>query len=148
MQGVVVYPGVCVFVSSILAPVPSIKARRALHSTLCSASRGRHLFSVSFCPTITNRGHTGGGKRRGIILLLLLFFVAPSACGACLHFYRKKRSGVAHPRQQQNRICLITKLFSCRSLFTTRHESEKKHTLAEILEPVISVPYIRLRGTN
>ncbi len=33
-------------------------------TTLCSVSRGLHLFSASSCPTRTNRGHTGGDKHR------------------------------------------------------------------------------------
>ncbi len=33
-------------------------------ATLCSVSRGLRLFIALFCPTRTNRGHTGRGKHR------------------------------------------------------------------------------------
>ncbi len=62
---------VCVFSSHVLATAPLVKARRVLHS--CSVSRGLHLFSVFFCPTRTNRGHTGGGKHRAFFFFLYSF---------------------------------------------------------------------------
>ncbi len=66
-----------------LATVPLVKGETC--ATLCSVSRGLHLFSVFFCPTRTNRGHTGGGKHRGFFLLFILFCAPPSSCGASLH---------------------------------------------------------------
>ena len=57
---------VCVcFVPSIDGGSPSVQD--ATCSTLCSVSKGLlHLFSVIFCPTRANRGHTGGGKHCGV----------------------------------------------------------------------------------
>ncbi len=45
------YVCVCVFVSSVLATIPLVKARRVLHFAVY-LNRGLHLFSVFFCPTI------------------------------------------------------------------------------------------------
>ena len=117
------YSARCVFVSSILAVVPPIKARRVLH-----------LFIVFYCPTRTNRGHTGGGKHRGFFLPYDVPF-SPNRLAAvlALNFVAKRGRPPLSLVNNKLEYCLLTKLFSYKSLSTTRYESETKNlTLAEI----------------
>ena len=112
----------CVFVPSILATVPPIKARRALEN--CT---GSVHFSVQLqLPGVTQEG--------GFFLLALVFFAPPSSCDACLHFLSKEAWVRLFLSLVNNEVelCLIKKLFTYRSLSTARHESEKKPTFAEI----------------
>ena len=85
----------CVFVSSILATVPLVKARRVLHFGVyledytCSV-----YFSVQLEPTeVAKEVHTGA------LFFFYILCAQPSSCGACLHFYREKGSAVPFPRR-------------------------------------------------
>ena len=104
----------CVFVPSI-GGSPSVQGETC--ATLCSASRGLHLLSVRFCPTRTNRGHTGGGKHRG-------FYAPPSSCGACLHFLSREGFGRPYPSSTpKSKFVYSRSFFSYKSFSTTRYES-------------------------
>ena len=90
---------VCIVFSSHLFWRQSLRSVRHVQ-TLCSVSRGVHLFRVLFCLTKTNRGTQEGA----FFFSLFFFFASPSSCGACLHFYREKGSAVPIPRQQLSRF--------------------------------------------
>ena len=107
---------VCVFVPFI-GGSPSVQGETC--ATLCSVSRGLHLFSVFFCPTRTNRGHTGGGKSTGPFFFFFCFFFLPHRPPAVLAviFYREKGSAVPIPRQHQRRILSTHEAFSAINRF-------------------------------
>ena len=122
----------CVFSSHLLAAVPLFKARRALHFGVCLEDY-IHLFSVFCYPTRTNRGHTGGGKHRGFILLFILL-LCPTVLLRCLPSFfiaRRVRPSLSLVNTTVE-FCLLAKISSYKSLSTTRYESERKPTLAEI----------------
>ena len=118
--------GVCVlraFVSSILAAVPLIKARRGLHSALyledytCSV-----YFSVQLEPT----GVTQEGVNTGAFFFSLCVCYAPLLrCLPSLFIARRVRLSLSLVNTKVE-FCPLTKLFSYISLSTTRYESEKK----------------------
>ena len=123
----------CVFVPSIFGGSSSVQGETC--ATLCSVSRGLHLFSVLFCPTTrTNRGH-----RTGLFSSFYVSFLphGPPAVLASIFIARRVRPSLSLVNTKVE-FCLLTKLFSYTSLSTTRHECEKK--LSPRLEPVTWLP--------
>ena len=90
---------VCLFCLLFFGGSPSDQGKMC--ATLCNVSRGLHLFSVFFCPTRTNRGHTGGGKHRGLFLLFMFIF-CPTVLLRCLpSLLSREGFGCPIPRQHQ-----------------------------------------------
>ena len=95
----------------------SLCSRRDARYTL-RVSRGLHS-SVFFCPTRTNRGHTGGGKHRGFFLLFMFLF-CPTVLLRCLPSFfiaRRVRLSLSLVNTKVE-FCLLAKLFSYKSLST------------------------------
>ena len=124
---------VCVFVT-LLATVPPIKARRVLH--FCSVFRGLHLFSVFFCPTRTNCGHTGGGKHRGFFLLFIFLF-CPTFLLRCLPSFLS-REGFSRPVPSSTATSnfVYSRSFSAFYRFLLPGTKVRKNPLSPRFEPV------------
>ena len=111
---------------------PSVQGETC--ATLCSVSRGLHLFSVPFCPIRPNRGHTGGGKHRGFFLLLCFFFAPPPSCGDCLHFLSREGFGRPYPSSTPKSKFVYSRSQSAINRFPLPGTKVRKNnTLAEIL---------------
>ena len=118
-----------VFVPSIIGGSPSVQGETC--ATLCVYPED-YTCSVCLCPTRTNRGHTGGGKHRGFFFFYVSFLPdRPPAVLAFILIARRVRPPLSLVNTKVE-FCLLTKLFSYKSLSTTMYESEKKPTLAEI----------------
>ena len=89
----------------------SLRSRREC-ATLCSVSRGLHLYSMFFCRTRTNRGHTVGGTHTGFFFLFsCLFWSCRHSAVLAFISYRGKGSAVPIPRRQ-SRIVSTHETFS------------------------------------
>ena len=127
---VIVY--VCVFVPFI-GGSPSVQGETC--ATLCSVSRGLHLFSVFFCPTRTNRGHIGGGKHGDFLILLCFLYAPPSSCGACLHLLSREGFGRSYPSSTTKSN------FACSRSFSALPGTKvRKKPLSPRLGPVTWLP--------
>ena len=115
----------CVFVPSILATVPPIKARRALEN--CT---GSVHFSVQLqLPGVTQEG--------GFFLLALVFFAPPSSCDACLHFSSREGFGRLYPSSTPEKSNFVySRSFSAINRFPLPGTGVRKKTLSPRFEPV------------
>ena len=120
----------CVFVPSI-GGSPSVQGETC--ATLCSVSRGLHLFSVLFCPPRTNRGHTGGETPGLFPFFLCFFFAPPSSFGACLHFLSREGFSRPYPSSTPKLNFVCSRSFSATNRFPLPGTKVRiKPTLAEI----------------
>ncbi len=119
---------VCVFFVPFIGGSPSVQGETC--ATLCSVSRGLHLFQWIF---LSNYNQPGSHRRGAFFFFLCLFCAPPSSCGACLHFLSREGFGCPYPSSTPKLNFVYSRSFSAINRFPLPGTKvRKKPTLAEI----------------
>ena len=130
---------VCVFVPPI-GGSPSVQGERC--ATLCSVSRGLHLFSV-FAVQLEPTGVTQEGVNTGASFFFLYFFYAPpSSCGACLHFLSREGFGRPCPSSTPQSNFVYSRRFPAINRFPLPGTKVRENPLSPRFEPVTWLPEV------